>query len=57
MASTAEQLRPLRNRFAEILGGPVELQSWEIAVLHRALGDSTRAVHFAERYLAGRNQV
>ena len=29
------RLRPLRARFAQILGGPPELQSWEIAVLHR----------------------
>ena len=35
MSSTGEQLRPLRARFAQILGGPPELQSWEIAVLHR----------------------
>ncbi len=33
--STAEQLRPLGARFAQILGGPPELQTWEIAVLHR----------------------
>jgi hypothetical protein len=33
--STAEQLRPLGARFARILGGPPELQTWEIAVLHR----------------------
>jgi hypothetical protein len=35
MSGTGEQLRPLRARFAQILGGPPELQSWEIAVLHR----------------------
>jgi hypothetical protein len=35
MSSTGEQLRPLRARFAQILGGPPELQTWEIAVLHR----------------------
>ena len=35
MADTGEQLRPLRARFAEVLGGPVELHSWEIAVVHR----------------------
>jgi hypothetical protein len=35
MADTGEQLRPLGTRFAEILGGAVELRTWEIAVLHR----------------------
>jgi hypothetical protein len=35
MSSTGEQLRPLRTRFAEMLGGEVELRTWEIAVLHR----------------------
>jgi len=35
MAETGEQLRPLRTRFAELLGGAVELRTWEIAVLHR----------------------
>ncbi len=35
MAGTGEQLRPLRTRFAEMLGGAVELRTWEIAVLHR----------------------
>ena len=35
MAATGEQLRPLRTRFAEMLGGEVELRTWEIAVLHR----------------------
>jgi len=35
MAGTGEQLRPLRARFAEVLGGSVELHSWEIAVVHR----------------------
>jgi hypothetical protein len=35
MAGTGEQLRPLRARFAEVLGGTVELHAWEIALLHR----------------------
>jgi hypothetical protein len=35
MTASAEQLRPLRARFAEILGGAVDLHTWEIAVLHR----------------------
>ncbi len=35
MAGTDEQLRPLRTSFAEMLGGAVELRTWEIAVLHR----------------------
>ncbi|MDP9429643.1 MAG: hypothetical protein M3Q47_12540 [Actinomycetota bacterium] len=33
--ATGEQLRPLGARAAEILGGRPELQTWEIAVLHR----------------------
>ncbi len=35
MAGTGEQLRPLGTRLAELLRGPVELRTWEIAVLHR----------------------
>ncbi len=35
MTTTGEQMRPLRGRFAQILGGRPELHSWEIAVLHR----------------------
>lgn len=35
MTATGGQLRPLGARLAEILGGRPELQSWEIAVLHR----------------------
>lgn len=35
MTGTGEQLRPLRARFAEVLGGSVELHAWEIALLHR----------------------
>jgi hypothetical protein len=35
MAATGDQLRPLGARLAQILGGPPELQSWQIAVLHR----------------------
>ena len=35
MTTSGEQVRALRARFAEILGGPLELQTWEIAVLHR----------------------
>ena len=35
MTASGEQVRALRARFAEILGGPLELQTWEIAVLHR----------------------
>ena len=35
MTASGEQVRALRARLAEILGGPLELQTWEIAVLHR----------------------
>jgi hypothetical protein len=35
MTGTGEQLRPLRARFAEVLGGPVELHTWEIVLVHR----------------------
>ena len=46
MTTTGNQLRGLRARYAEILGGAPVLQSWQIAVLHRAheapAGASTR---------------
>ena len=35
MTASGDQLRPLRARFAEVLGGSVELHSWGIAVVHR----------------------
>ena len=35
MTTSGEQVRALRARFAEILGGPLEPQTWEIAVVHR----------------------
>jgi hypothetical protein len=35
MTASGDQLRPLRARFAEVLGGSGDLQTWEIAVLHR----------------------
>ena len=35
MRATMDRVRPLRDRVAEILGGQPEVQTWEIAVLHR----------------------
>ena len=36
MRSSAEGLRTMRNRAAEIFGGQPEVQEWDIAFLHRA---------------------
>ena len=35
MRASNEQVRPIRNRSAEILGGRAQVDEWEIAVLHR----------------------
>ena len=35
MHRSAEGVRPLRDRAAEVFGGQLEVQEWEIAVLHR----------------------
>ncbi len=35
MQATDEQVAALRSRGAEIMGGDVEVQEWEIAVMHR----------------------
>jgi hypothetical protein len=35
MRRSEEQLRPIRDRAAEILGGSPQVDEWEIAVLHR----------------------
>ena len=35
MRATMDRVRPLRDRVAEVLGGRPEVQTWEIAVLHR----------------------
>jgi hypothetical protein len=35
MRASEEQLRPVRDRAAEILGGRPQVDEWEIAVLHR----------------------
>jgi hypothetical protein len=35
MRRSEEQLRPIRGRAAEILGGSPQVDEWEIAVLHR----------------------
>jgi hypothetical protein len=47
MRASEEQLRPIRGRAAEILGGSPQVEEWEIAVLHRdhlsGAGASVRA--------------
>jgi hypothetical protein len=47
MRASEEQLRPIRGRAAEILGGSPQVEQWEIAVLHRdhlsGAGASVRA--------------
>ncbi|GAB3316060.1 hypothetical protein GCM10027451_32360 [Geodermatophilus aquaeductus] len=35
MRASADRVRGLRDRAAEVLGGPAEVQEWEIAVMHR----------------------
>lgn len=35
MRASEEQLRPIRDRAAEIFGGSPQVEEWEIAVLHR----------------------
>jgi quinol monooxygenase YgiN len=35
MRATTDRVRGLRERAAEVLGGPAEVQEWEIAVMHR----------------------
>jgi hypothetical protein len=35
MEASAEQVRPLRERAAELLGGRPQVDEWEIAVMHR----------------------
>ena len=35
LRASAEMVRPLRERAMEILGGSVEVDEWEIAVMHR----------------------
>jgi quinol monooxygenase YgiN len=35
MRNSAENVRGIRDRTAEILVGPVDVQEWEIAILHR----------------------
>jgi quinol monooxygenase YgiN len=35
MLSSDQHLRPIRDRGRDILGGPMQIDAWEIAVLHR----------------------
>jgi quinol monooxygenase YgiN len=35
MGASAEQLRPIRDRARDILGGSMQVDEWEIAVMHR----------------------
>jgi hypothetical protein len=35
MRATMNRVGPMRDRLAAVLGGPPEVQTWEIAVLHR----------------------
>jgi quinol monooxygenase YgiN len=35
MRASAEHVRPMRERYTEMMGAQVEVQEWEIAVLHR----------------------
>jgi len=35
MLASDKQLRPIRDRGRDILGGPMQIDAWEIAVLHR----------------------
>ena len=35
MRASADSVRPVRDRAAEILGGSADIEEWEIAVLHR----------------------
>jgi len=35
MHASAEQVRPIRDRAAELFGGSTQVNEWEIAVLHR----------------------
>lgn len=35
MRASAEQVRPIRDRVAEMLGGSSNVEEWELAVLHR----------------------
>ncbi|HTF54200.1 MAG TPA: hypothetical protein VK735_42710 [Pseudonocardia sp.] len=35
MLASEDQLRPMRDRVAEVLGGQPQVEQWEFAVLHR----------------------
>ena len=35
MHASAESIRPVRDRAAELFGGSTQVEEWEIAVLHR----------------------
>src|SRR3954453_20417238 len=44
MRASDEQLRPIRDRGRDILGGSMQVDEWEIAVMHRTHhGESCRA--------------
>ena len=43
MHNSESGLHAMRQRFAEMLGGPPEVQEWEIAVLHRIAARPRRA--------------
>lgn len=50
MAATADAVRPIREKAAELLQGSAEVQEWEIAVMHRdhhaSAGSCTRSTWF-----------
>ena len=42
MRASADRVHPMRQQIMEMFGGEMEVQEWEIAVLHRArMGDGT----------------
>ena len=44
MRASADRVHPMRERLVQIFGGELEVQEWEIAVLHRSrMGDGTCA--------------